>query len=199
MLKLAKLPSNAAKGKSQVNATKNVLNRLAIIGLTKERETKEEKICMLFTHTEKSIIVKFGDSSFGARINATKYERHSHNVTGSTDLQYAGVIIGHIIAQMKNMSNDMTDFIAAIQALNITEKQLHKDSVIAVKAITKWLTEKYPYVEIHTETIEMAELFNMCEGYAKICHELSVKGATATSIRILCNRLVPQEKKVKEK
>lgn len=197
MTQRLKIPLAAlAKQSSAKTATAVNLKKIPIYGLETEREHKEEKIYVTVSHTEKSIAIKLHDMSITIRTNGTKYERHTHNITVASDLQYANVIMGHITAQMKNLSNDMTAFITAIQALNITQKELHKDSEIAVSAIQKWLDTNYSYVgTLYFDVVNMTELFNMCEGYAKIAHDLSVKCGTASSIRIICNRLVPPAKK----
>lgn len=195
-LPLAAIAKNAAKAPAKAGVLN--LKKMPIYGIEKEREHKEDKIYVTVTHSDKSVIIKLHDMSFGVRLNGTKYERHSHNVTNTAELKYAGLVMGHITARMKEISNDMTSFIAAIQALNITAKELHKDSVIAVEAIQKWLDEKYPYVEIHTDTVDMSELFTMCEGYAKIAYDLQTKCGTASSIRIIHNRIFPQDKEKSE-
>ncbi len=173
------------------------VNMSHITGFSKLNEPKEEKIYVTASHTEKSITLLLSDMRITVRKNGTKYERNTHNITVASDLQYANVIMGYITAQMKH-ETDITAFITAIQALNLTDKQINKDTDISVNAITKWLKENYPYVDIDNDVVNITDLFNMCEGYAKIAYNLSVKCGTASSIRIICNRLVPPVKKEKE-
>lgn len=195
MALLTALPPTKTNG-GKISNIKDLKNS-PIKFFDKEREPKVEKIHVNVSHTENSIVIKLHDMSISLRTNSGKFDRYTHNISNASELKFASEIQSYIKAKIKNMPN-MNDFIADIQALNITQTELNKDSIISTDAIKTWINEKYPYIEFTSESITISDLFGMCEGYVKISHDIQTLCGTATSIRIILNRLVPPEKKEKK-
>ena len=154
------------------------IKKLPIKGLNPIRETNTEKIHVTTSHTDNSISILIQDMRIAVRKNGTKYERHTQNITIASDLQYANVIMGHITALMKEFDNASSPLINInIDALNVLA------SIGENTDMTEHFNKNAPV--------------NMKTGYEKIAHDLGVTCGTATSIRVICNRLVPPEVKPK--
>jgi len=211
VIKVKGLPLNVPKvnTKQKDNTKKIVL--MPIKGLLSThigstREAKELKVCFQFIASEHGIMVKFQDMMFGIRKSGNKYETHSKSITDKSDIQYVGLICSILRKTIKDLPDiykfrDMVE--AAFHKYEISDKGVTVDTVIPIEneSVNKWLTETYPFIPWAklSGNRTVSELHDICEGYDKICYDLTEKGATAQSIRILHGRIrtdIPEVKAI---
>lgn len=81
--------------------TKKIVNKLLIVPLIGQNEPEIEKICTVFSHTEKSINCINNTNKFQLRLIDSKFEIHSNGITDKSDIQYMNIILGYIKKELK--------------------------------------------------------------------------------------------------